>query len=129
MSQITVTWWIAGFCSKVLSSMALMHTGTKTDVARISKKFSHRLSNLCAWQGSWEYSESTLWPPLQALLKAGLWVSDREDVEAHHRLVVRPLLNLAVEVSGGEVAKVNVGKGLESGEIWAHNGSLTAVSN
>ena len=70
-----------------------------------------------------------LWPPLQALLKAGLWVSDPEDVEAHRRLLVRPELNRAVEVSGGEVAKVNVGKGSESGEIWAYDGSVTAVPN
>ena len=61
------------------------------------------------------------------LLKGGLWVSDREDVEAHRRLLVRPVLNPAVEVSGGEVAKVNVGKGTESGEIRAYDGSVTAV--
>ena len=109
--------------------MARVHTGTKTEVARISKKFSHRLANFGAWQGSWEYSESTPWPPLQALLKAGLWVSDREDVEAHRKLLVRPVLNPAVEVSGGEVAKVNVGKGSHSGEIWAYDGSVTAVPN
>ena len=114
---IAVTWWIA----LLPSSMAPVHAGTKTEVARISKKFSHRLANFCAWQGSWEYSESTPWPPLQALLKAGLWVSDREEVEAHRRLLVRPVLNPAVEVSGGEVAKVNVGKGSESGEIWAYH--------
>ena len=63
------------------------------------------MANFGAWQGSWEYSESTPWPPLQALLKAGLWVSDREDVKAHRRLLVRPVLSPAVEVSGGEVAK------------------------
>ena len=122
----SLTWWIAALLP---SSMAPVHTGTKTEVARISKKFSHRLANFGAWQGSWEYSESTPWPPLQALLKAGLWVSDREDVEAHRRLLVRPVLNPAVEVSRGEVAKVNVGKGSESGEIWAYDGSVTAVPN
>ena len=53
-----------------------VHTCTKTEVARISKKFCHRLAILGAWQGSWQYSESTPWPPLQALLKAGLCVSD-----------------------------------------------------
>ena len=108
--------------------MAPVHTGTKTEVARISKN-RHRLANFGAWQGSWEYSESTPCPPLQALLKAGLWVSDREDVEAHRTLLVRPVLNPAVEVSGGEVAKVNVGKGSESGIIWAYNGSVTVVPN
>ena len=70
---IAVTWWIAALLP---FSMALVHTGTKTEVARISKKFSHRLANFGAWQGGWEHSESTPWPPLQALLKAGLWVSD-----------------------------------------------------
>ena len=109
--------------------MAHVHTGTKTEVPRISKKFSHRLVNCRAWQGSWEYSEATLWPPLQALLKAGLWVSDREDVEAHRKLLVRPVLNPAVEVSGGEVAKVNVGKGSQSGEIWPYYGAVTVVPN
>ena len=39
------------------------------------------------------------------------------------------MLSPAVEVSSGEVAKVNVGKGLESGEIWASDGSVTAVPN
>ena len=78
---------------------------------------------------SWEYSESTPWPPLQAILKAGPWGSDREDVEAHRRLLVRPVLNPVVEVSGGEVAKVNVGKGSESGEIWEYDGSVTEVPN
>ena len=72
LCRIAVTWWIA----LLPSSMAPVHTGTKTEVACISKKFSHRLANFGAWQGSWEYSESTPWPPLQALLKAGLWVSD-----------------------------------------------------
>ena len=62
-------------------------------------------------------------------LKEGLWVNDREDVEAHRRLLVRPVLNPAFEVSGGEVAKVNVGKGSESGEMWAYNGSVTAMPN
>ena len=42
---------------------------------------------------------------------------------------MRPVLNPAVEVSSGEVAKVNVGKGSKSGEIWAYNGSVTAVPN
>ena len=42
---------------------------------------------------------------------------------------MKPVLNLAVEVSGGKVAKVNVGKGSESGEIWAYDGSVTAVTN
>ena len=114
LCQIAVTWWIARAWCNLPSSMAPVHTGTKTEVARISKKFSHRLANFGTWQGSWEYSESTPWPPLQALLKADLWVSDRGDVEAHRRLLVRPVLNPAVEVSGGEVAKVNVGKGSES---------------
>ena len=50
-------------------------------------------------------------------------------MEAHHRLLVRPLLNPAVEVSGGEVAKVNVPKGSQYGEIWAYDGSVTAVPN
>ena len=122
-----MTWWIAQSWSNLPSSMAPVHTGTKTKVARISKKFSHRLANFGAWQGSWEYSESTPWPPLQAPLKAGLWVNDQEDVEAHRKLLVRPVLSLAVEVFGGEVAKVNVGKGSQSGEIWAYGGSVTAV--
>ena len=52
LCQITVTWWIARTCCNVLSSMALVHTGTKTEVARISKKFSHRLANFGALQGS-----------------------------------------------------------------------------
>ena len=111
LCKIAVTWWIhESFCN-VLSPMARVHTGTKTDVVRILKKFSHRLANFGAWQGRWEYSESTPWPPLQALFKVGLWVSDREDVEAHCTLVVRPVLNPIVEVSRGEVAKVNVGMG------------------
>ena len=109
--------------------MLPVRTGTKTEVARISKKFSHRLANVRAWQESWECSESTQWPPLQSLLKAGLWVSDREDVEAHHRLLVRPILNPAVQVSGGEVAKVNAAKGSEPGDIWAYDGSMTALPN
>ena len=129
LCQIAVTWWIAGSCCNVLSSMAPVHKGTKTEVARISKEFRHRLANFGAWQGSRVYSESTRWPPLQAPLKEGLWFSDREDVEAHRGLLVRPVLNPAVEVSGGEVAKVNVGKGLESGEIWAYDGSVTSVPN
>ena len=120
---------MAESCCNVPSSTASVHTGTKTEVAPISKKFSHRLANFGAWQGSWEYIESTPWPPLQAPLKAGLWVSDREDVEAHCRLLVRPVLNLAVEVSSGEVPKGNVGKGSESREIWASHGSVTAVPN
>ena len=95
--------------------MVPVHTGTKTEVARISKKFRHLLGNFSEWQGSREYSESTLWPPLQALLKAGWWVSDQEDVEAHCRLLLKQVLNPAVEVFGGEVAKDNVGKGPKSG--------------
>ena len=55
LCQIAVTWWIARSYCNVLSSMAPVHTGTKTEVARISKKFSHRLANFGAWQGSWEY--------------------------------------------------------------------------
>ena len=129
LCQIAVTWWIAESCCNLPSSVAPVHTGTKIEVARISKKFSHRLANFGAWQGSREYSQSTPWPPLQALLKAGLWVSDQEDAKAHRRLLVRPVLNLAIEVSGGEVAKVNVGKGSKSVEIWAYDGSVTAVSN
>ena len=62
-------------------------------------------------------------------MKAGLWVSDREDVEAHRGLLVRLVLNSAIEVSGGEVAKVNVGKRSKSGEIWAYDGLVTAVPN
>ena len=93
LCSIAVTWWIAQSCCNLPSSMGPVHTGTKTQVARILKKFSHRLGNFGAWQGSWEYSESTPWPPLQALLKAGLWTRDRDQVEAHCRLLVRPLLN------------------------------------
>ena len=74
-------------------------------------------------------SESTPWPPLQALLKASMWVSDREDVEAHRRLLVRQVLNRGVQVSGEEVAKVNIGKGSKCREFWAYNGSMTAVPN
>ena len=129
LCQIAVIWWIVESCCNVPSSMAPVHIGTKTEVARMSKKFSHRPANFGAWQGSWEYSESAPWPPLQLLLRVGLWVSDREDVEAHRRLLVKPMLNPAVEVCGGEVAKVNVSKGSESGEIWAYNGSVTAVPN
>ena len=88
-----MTWWIAGSYCNLLSAMALVHTGTKTEVARISKKFSARLAHFGAWQGSWEYTESTPWPPLQALLKTSLCVTDCEDVEAHRRLLVRPLFN------------------------------------
>ena len=109
--------------------MVAVHTGIKTAVACISKKFRHCLANFGARQGSWECSESTPWPPLQALLKAGLWVSARENVEAHRRLLVRPVLNAGVEVSSDEVANVNVGKRSESGEIWACDGSATAVPN
>ena len=64
------------FWCNLPSCMAPMHIGTKTEVAPMSKKFSHRLANFGAWQGRWEYSESTPWPPLQAVLKARLWVSD-----------------------------------------------------
>ena len=39
------------------------------------------------------------------------------------------MLNPAVEVSGGEVAKVNAGKGSESVEMGACDGSVTAVPN
>ena len=46
--HITVTWWIGGSCCNVLSSMALVHRGTKTERARISKKFSHRVANFGA---------------------------------------------------------------------------------
>ena len=48
LCQITVIWWIAGSCCNVLSSMAPMHIGTKTGVARILKNFSHRLANFTA---------------------------------------------------------------------------------
>ena len=34
LCQITVIWWITRSCCKVLSSMAPVHTGTKTEVAR-----------------------------------------------------------------------------------------------
>ena len=81
--------WIIGSCCNVLSSMVCVDTATKGEVARISKKFSHRLKNFGAWQGSSECSESTPWLPLEALLKASMWVRDREDVEAHCRLLVR----------------------------------------
>ena len=120
---------IAGSCCNMVSSIAPVHTGTKTEVARISKQFSHRLVNFDGWQGSCEYSESTPWPPLHAPLKAGMLVSDQEDVEAHHRLLVRPVLNPAVEVSRGEVAKVNFGKRSEYGEIEVYDGPVTAMSN
>ena len=129
LCEIAVTWWIDELCCNVPSSMAPVQTGTKTAVARILKKFSHRLANFGAWHGSCEYSETMLWPALWVPLKAGLWVSDRADFEAHRTLLVRPLWNPAVEVSSGEVAKVNVGKGSESGEIWAYDGSVTAVPN
>ena len=39
------------------------------------------------------------------------------------------MLNRTVEVSGGEVATVNVGKGPESGEVSAYDGSATAMPN
>ena len=58
--QITVTWWIAGSCCNVLSSMAPVHTVTKTEVARISKKFGARLASFGAWQGSWEQARQAL---------------------------------------------------------------------
>ena len=58
---------------------------------------------------------------MQALLKVGLCVRDREDLEAHHRLLVRPMLNPDGGVSWSEVAKVNVVKGNESGKIWAYD--------
>ena len=56
-------------------------------------------------------------PPLRALLQVRPWVTDRESAETHCRLLVRPVLNSAVELSGGEVAKVHLGQGSESGEI------------
>ena len=96
LCQIVVTWWIAQSWCNLPSSMAPVHTGTKTEVARISKNFCHRLANFAACQVSYEYNESTPWPPLQALLKASLWVNDREDVDARRRLLVRPVLNPAV---------------------------------
>ena len=61
LCQIAATWWIAALLP---SSMAPVHTDTKTEVARISKRFGHRLANFGAWQGSCEYSQSTPWPPL-----------------------------------------------------------------
>ena len=33
--QIAVTWWIVESCCNVPSSMAPVHTGTKTEVARV----------------------------------------------------------------------------------------------
>ena len=54
LCHIAVTWWIALSCCNMLSSMAPVHTGTKAEVARISKKFSHRVANFGAWQGSSE---------------------------------------------------------------------------
>ena len=50
-------------------------------------------------------------------------------MEAHRRLPVRPVLNLAVEASGGQVANVNFVNGSEFGEVWAHHGSVTLVPN
>ena len=129
LCEIAVPWWIAESCCNVPSSMDPVHRGPTIGAARISKKFSHRLANFGAWQGSWEYSESRPLPPLQVPLNAGLWVSDPEDVEAHRRLLVRSVVNPAVEVSRGEVAKVNVGKGSESGELWAYDGPVTVVPN
>ena len=38
-------------------------------------------------------------------MNVSLRVSDREDVEAHRRLLVRSVLNPAVEVSGDEMAR------------------------
>ena len=58
-----------------------------------------------------------------------MWVGDQRDVEAHRRLLVRPVLSPAIEVSSGEVAKVNVGKGAESSEIWVYDGTATIVPN
>ena len=37
------------------------------------------------------------------------------------------MLNRTVEVSGGELATVNVGKGSESGKVSAYDGSATAM--
>ena len=108
---IAVTWWVAGSCGNVLSSIAPVQTGTKTEVARIAKKFSARRASFGAWQGSREYSESTPWPGLHGSLKACVWVSDGEDFEAHRRLLVRPVLNRAVK------------------QIRADKGSVTAVPN
>ena len=125
----SVTWWIAGSCCNALSSIRPVHTGTKTEVARSTNKFSARPPSRGAWQGNWEYRESTPWPPLRALLKAGLWVCDRENVEAHRRLLLRPVLNPVVEVSSGEVAKVNAGKGSAFGKMWAYDGSMTTLPN
>ena len=68
LCQVAVTWWIAQSWCNVLSSIAPVHTGTKTEVAPVSKKFRHRLANFGALRGRWEYSESTPWPPLQAPL-------------------------------------------------------------
>ena len=62
-------------------------------------------------------------------VQGSLWLSDREDVEAHRRLLVRPVLNAAVEVYGGEVAKVNVVKSSKCGEFWAYDGSVAAGPN
>ena len=63
------------------------------------------------------------------VMEAGVWVSDREDLEARFRLLVRPVLNPAIEVSPGEVARFNVGKGSESKEICAYDGSATTLPN
>ena len=57
LCQIAVTWWIAESCCNVPCSMAPVHTDTKTDVARISTKFSHRLVNFGAWQRKASHSE------------------------------------------------------------------------
>ena len=45
LCQMAVTWWIAECCCNVPSSLAPVHTGTKSEVARISKKFRHFLAN------------------------------------------------------------------------------------
>ena len=125
LCHIAVTWSIAESFCNVPSSMGPVHRGTKPQVACIWKKFSHGLANLGVLQGRWEYSNSTPWPLLQALLKAGLWVTTREDVEAHLRLLVRPVLNWAVEVFSGEVAEVNVARDQNPEKFSAYHGSVS----
>ena len=46
--QIAVTWWIVESYCNVPSSMAPVHTGTKTEVARVSKKFRQLVANFRA---------------------------------------------------------------------------------
>ena len=58
-----MTWWIAGSCCNTLSSMAPVYAGTKTEVARISKKFSARVATFATSVGITHASSRTM-PPL-----------------------------------------------------------------